>query len=78
MPKSQFFSVANMSFNAFCKNKILTKISQFTVPYTRVRKINPLTGLHDLNYMDLVATKSVFGVPEKMRLKPACSATGTS
>ena len=29
MPKSQFFYVANMSFNAVRKNKILTKILEF-------------------------------------------------
>ena len=28
--------------------------------------------------MDLVATKPVFGVSDKVRFKPACSATGTS
>ena len=27
----RFFDVANMSFNAICENKILAKISEFTV-----------------------------------------------
>ena len=31
MPLSQIFNVANMSFNTFCENMILTKISEFTV-----------------------------------------------
>ena len=31
MPKSQMFDVANMSFNAIRENKILAKISEFTV-----------------------------------------------
>ena len=31
MPKSRIFSVANNSFNAICENKILAKISKFTV-----------------------------------------------
>ena len=29
--QSQIFSIANMLFNAICKNKILTKFSGFTV-----------------------------------------------
>ena len=35
MPKLQFLNVANMSFNTFHENKILAKISEFTV-YTLV------------------------------------------
>ena len=31
MSKSQLFYLANMSFNAICENKILAKISVFTV-----------------------------------------------
>ena len=31
MPKLQIFNVANKSFNAIRENKILTKISKFTV-----------------------------------------------
>ena len=31
MPCSLFFYVANVSFNAICENKILEKISEFTV-----------------------------------------------
>ena len=31
MPKSQIFNMANMSFNAICVNKILGKISEFTL-----------------------------------------------
>ena len=31
MPLSRIFSVTNMSFNAICENKILAKISGFTV-----------------------------------------------
>ena len=31
MPFSRIFNVANMSFNAIRKNKILAKISEFTV-----------------------------------------------
>ena len=31
MPKSRIFNVANMSFKALRKNKILAKISEFTV-----------------------------------------------
>ena len=31
MPKSRVFNVANMSFNAFSKNKNFAKISEFTV-----------------------------------------------
>ena len=31
MPKSRSFNVANMSFNAIRENKILSKISEFTV-----------------------------------------------
>ena len=33
MPKSRFLNVANMSFNAIRENKILAKISDFTVLY---------------------------------------------
>ena len=33
MPWSRIFIVANMSFNAICENKILTKISEFTVTH---------------------------------------------
>ena len=31
MPKSRFLNVANMFLNAFHENKILAKISEFTV-----------------------------------------------
>ena len=31
MPKSRIFNVAIMSFNAFRENKVLAKISEFTV-----------------------------------------------
>ena len=31
MPKSRIFTIANMSFNAIRENKILAKISEFTV-----------------------------------------------
>ena len=31
MPKSQFLNVANISFNAFRENKILAKISEFSI-----------------------------------------------
>ena len=31
MPKLQIFYVANMSFNSFLANKVLVKISGFTV-----------------------------------------------
>ena len=30
-PRSEFFKVANMPFNAFLRNKVLAKISEFTV-----------------------------------------------
>ena len=32
MPWLRFFNSAKMSFNAICENKILAKISEFTVP----------------------------------------------
>ena len=38
MPKSQIFTMANMSFNAICENKFLAKISEFTVS-CQLRKI---------------------------------------
>ena len=31
MPKSQAFNISNMYFNAICENKILAKISEFTL-----------------------------------------------
>ena len=37
MLKPQIFSVANMSFNAIHENKILTKISEFTLPVADVQ-----------------------------------------
>ena len=33
-PNCIFFYIANMSFNAICENKILAKISEFTVNYS--------------------------------------------
>ena len=39
MPKAQIFNVANMSFKAIRENKILTKISEFTVPVFSVQFI---------------------------------------
>ena len=33
------FYVANMSFNALCENKILAKISEFTVIFVRFPKV---------------------------------------
>ena len=35
MPKSQIFNIANMSFNAIRENKMLAKISEFTVPFIK-------------------------------------------
>ena len=35
MPKLQVFNIANMSFNAIRENKILAKISRFTVPFNK-------------------------------------------
>ena len=34
--------------------------------------------IHLRPYLGLIATKSVFGVSDKVRFKPACSATETS
>ena len=39
MPKLRNLNVANMSFNAICKNKILAIISEFTLPLVRVSSI---------------------------------------
>ena len=38
MPKLRIFTMANMSFNPICENKILAKISEFTVS-CQLRKI---------------------------------------
>ena len=37
MSQSQIFNVINMSFDAFRENKILAKISEFTVNSGRIR-----------------------------------------
>ena len=33
-PSREFYNVSNMSFNLICENKILAKISEFTVKRT--------------------------------------------
>ena len=37
MTKSQIFIMENMSFNAICENKILAKISEFTVVFIGIQ-----------------------------------------
>ena len=43
MFKSRILNVANISLNAFCENKILSKISEFTVMLLKSFS-QPLTG----------------------------------
>ena len=42
MPKPRTFDVANMSFNAIRENKILAKISEFTLSRTKQKPTNPI------------------------------------
>ena len=49
---------------------------KYTCSYNVRRRLMIDVGL--LSIIDLIATKPVFGVSDKVRLKPACSATGTT
>ena len=49
MPLSQNFNVANMSLNAIRENKILAKVSEFTVAgftLSSISQLNPLQYIY--------------------------------
>ena len=65
MPMSQFFNVVTMSFNAMPENKIITKISEFTV----FLFLSPRNGL-------VFTFKNHYGSKEHIyRLLGHCNAT---
>ena len=46
MHQSQIFNIVKLSFNVICENRILTKISEFTVNEMIFGVIADITGLH--------------------------------
>ena len=62
----------------FCQHEISYRIYHITNSFHRREDERPANVKSHAYHLGLVARKPVFGVSDKVRFKPACSATETS